>query len=235
MQNIQPNSVVKLEEATLSPILLHASSAGDALHATSSRKIIAILLGIALPLLLFIGLRAFIADDNTRLLEQRVILFLHAGATHFLNVLAQSISTFVTLFSVTILALFVWRRVWRTAFFWLCSVGGAAMLAAILKHVFHRDRPHLWTQIAAHASYSFPSGHAMQSMAIAVALIVIFRSSRQFVLVAISSACFALLVGLCRLYLGVHYPSDIAASWLLAPAWVIGIALLFNEQKWKKW
>lgn len=103
----------------------------------------------------------------------------------------------------------------------LCGVGGAALLNALLKLLFERERPDLWEQIVTEASYSFPSGHAMASASLAVSIVLIAWNTKWRVWVGIGAAMYVVLIGYSRLYLGVHYPTDILAGWTMSTAWVL--------------
>lgn len=122
--------------------------------------------------------------------------------------------------------LLAFRR-WRAALFFGLSVGGAALLNVGAKQIFARVRPELWISIAPETTFSFPSGHAMGSMALAVALCVLLWSVRWRALIVVVAAVFVFLVCLSRLYLGVHYPSDVLAGSLASFAWVMGLAMIF--------
>jgi undecaprenyl-diphosphatase len=71
---------------------------------------------------------------------------------------------------------------------------------------------------------SFPSGHAMASMALAVALIVLLWPTRWRYPMLLGGIFFTIMVGLSRIYLGVHYPSDVLAGWVASLAWVMGLS-----------
>jgi membrane-associated phospholipid phosphatase len=71
----------------------------------------------------------------------------------------------------------------------------------------------------------------MQAMTLALALVFLLRASRQLRVIAAAAGAFVLLVSLCRMYLGLHYPSDIAASLLLSMAWVTSVTMLFDQQR----
>jgi undecaprenyl-diphosphatase len=73
------------------------------------------------------------------------------------------------------------------------------------------------------STFSFPSGHAMQSMAVGAALVILLWETRWRYVALLLSASFVLAVGLSRIYLGVHYPSDILAGWAASVAWVVGL------------
>jgi undecaprenyl-diphosphatase len=111
------------------------------------------------------------------------------------------------------------------ALFWFGSTAGASILCGIAKKMVERHRPELWVLASKHTSFSFPSGHATQSMAFVAALLLLApREWRNTVLVL--GLPWIALVGLCRLYLGLHYPTDILAGWALAAAWCCLLGLL---------
>lgn len=193
-------------------------------------KNVTILLGIVSPLFLFIALAIDIKHGVAYALDTSFLLTLHSYATPLLDLLTLKISAFVTLFSLLVLAFLAFRRQWRIAFFWLLAVGGSAILNSFAKHIFERVRPALWTLVAPESSFSFPSGHAMQAMTIALTLILLLRASRYIRGIVIAAGGFVLLVGLCRMYLGLHYPSDIVASYLLSITWVSILAMFLNER-----
>lgn len=103
------------------------------------------------------------------------------------------------------------------------SVGGALLLSELLKISFHRHRPDLpWLTSA--NGYSFPSGHSLISMALYGFLAyLVFRNSRRPGLnrvIGIGLVLLPVLIGISRVYLGVHYPSDVLAGWSVGLAWV---------------
>lgn len=127
------------------------------------------------------------------------------------------------------LALVAWlgmKRWKREGLFAGLALGGSALLNLATKQWFARARPSLWASIAPEATYSFPSGHAMGSMTLAwVAVLLAWRTPWR-VPVTLAGMAFVLLVGLSRVYLGVHYPSDIIAGWCAASAWAVACYLL---------
>ena len=134
------------------------------------------------------------------------------------------------------------RRHFREGLFASISMVGSLLMNVAAKHSFARARPDLWQMIVHENTYSFPSGHAMASMTLAWVVVLLCwyprshwgRSWRWPV--TILAALFVLLVGLSRIYLGVHYPSDILAGWAAASVWVVGIyGLVFRGtlQPWQ--
>lgn len=229
MQNANQSLSDRAKYSNASFLYLDSFNKLDNAHTIGAGKSLAILIGITLPLILFSILVAQIADGRSLAEEQRLLFFIHNFASPIFDKLATLISVAIGTICVAALAFFIWRRVWRTALFWLLAVGGASILSTLLKHVFKRERPHLWAYISSHATYSFPSGHATLAMAFAMALLIISYKTRHYLAVAAVSISLIILVGLSRLYLGVHYPTDILASWLLASAWVTSIALIFHN------
>ena len=128
------------------------------------------------------------------------------------------------------MALGLWLgRMRREAAFVALSVGGAAFFNALAKALFGRPRPDLWPSPSPEADSGFPSGHAMLSMALAVAVALLFwKQPARWPILAAGSA-WVLGVGLSRLYLGVHFPSDILAGWSVSLAWVVGLFLALRR------
>jgi len=101
---------------------------------------------------------------------------------------------------------------------------GAELLNELLKLLFHRMRPEPFFGYAEPLSYSFPSGHALCS-ACFYGLLAAIETSRMHsrtakMLVWAGAACFAVLIGFSRVYLGVHYPTDVIAGYAAAIVWV---------------
>ena len=111
------------------------------------------------------------------------------------------------------------------------ALGGSALLNVAAKHYFGRARPDFWLSLAPETTFSFPSGHAMGSMTLAAVLVALVWNTRwrwRWPL-SVAAVAFALLVGMSRVYLGVHFPSDILAGWSAALAWTAGVyALVFR-------
>lgn len=126
----------------------------------------------------------------------------------------------------------LWRRRHDFAVYFIVAVAGGAILTAVLKNRFGRLRPSAeFALVGLPESFAFPSGHSMASLCVAVAgSYLALRSNLGSAAKAWTVAgltAWALLVGGSRVYLGVHWPSDVLASWLLGAAWlapVIGLA-----------
>ena len=125
--------------------------------------------------------------------------------------------------SIVAVVLF-WRLGWRLAALDLTIVmAGAIALENALKYFFARARPDAYFG-AAPASDSFPSGHALFAASLygALACLIAARAGGARTAVALGSGAALLCgaIGLSRIYLGVHYPSDVAAGYLVAIFWI---------------
>lgn len=202
-------------------------------------RLLILFIGVFAPLYLFGELADEVIEREIFVLDRPVLLFMHDLATPFLDSVmlffsrAGSALVLIPIDAVVFFVL-VFRRYWGKAAFWGLAVGGSALLNVAAKHVFVRTRPDLWLSIAPETTYSFPSGHAMQSMAFVAALIVLGWQHRWIWWAAAAGGMFVLLVGLSRVYLGVHYPSDILAGWTASLAWVLGLSVVLHGHLYRQ-
>jgi undecaprenyl-diphosphatase len=127
------------------------------------------------------------------------------------------------------IAVFVFLH-WRRAAIWLAvTMAGALALDLALKSAFHRPRPTPFFG-AAPSSFSFPSGHALCSFCFYAVLagLVATRVQSLFlrIMVGVVAAALVIAIGVSRIYLGVHYPSDVIAGYLAASMWVSSMLFL---------
>lgn len=123
----------------------------------------------------------------------------------------------------TVVSVVCWRAGHRRAAVVMAlSIAGAGLMSAGLKLAFFRERPDIGLRLVPASSYAFPSGHSMAAAACYGALAVTLRRVGRWRagLVGVSLLCIA-LVGVSRVYLRVHYPSDVLAGWLLGLGWVV--------------
>jgi undecaprenyl-diphosphatase len=114
----------------------------------------------------------------------------------------------------------------RTALFVAAATGGGALASTVLKLAFSRPRPDLVPHAAEVTSASFPSGHAMVSavvyLTLAALLARLVATNRLKVYIIGVAVLLTLLIGVSRIYLGVHWPSDVLAGWAAGSAWALG-------------
>jgi membrane-associated phospholipid phosphatase len=122
-----------------------------------------------------------------------------------------------------------WQRQWSIATVFAINCVGGAVLSATLKLFFGKPRPALWPQIITETTFSFPSGHALGSMVIYgfSAYLLAQRFPQRSRLIYGLAVLLIGSIGLSRLYLGVHWPTDVLAGYGIGFLWISGcIALL---------
>lgn len=133
-------------------------------------------------------------------------------------------SVFVLVLLVTVVVVALWMERQRAAAAWVAAaLVGAAAISTLFKNLFARPRPEILTPELLPASFSFPSGHAFLSAAVYLTLgalltwIIPRRRTRAFVLA--TALLLTVVIGISRVYLGVHYPSDVLGGWTLGLCW----------------
>ncbi len=110
-----------------------------------------------------------------------------------------------------------------------CAVGATVTLV-VLKILFGRERPTVVSALATEVDLSFPSGHSLIASAVYPTLGLLLArtlSDRQLkVYVLAAAAGLTLMIGFTRIYIGVHYPTDVLGGWMLGLSWAILCALI---------
>ncbi len=120
---------------------------------------------------------------------------------------------------------------WRlSAVVLLVSTAGGVVLTTVLKAVFRRARPEILDSGYTASFYSFPSGHSTVAVgfygALTLMLAYHLRGAARWA-VAMFGTALVLLIGFSRLYLGVHYPTDVLAGFLAAPLWLVSVGAVY--------
>ncbi|TDH59716.1 phosphatase PAP2 family protein [Dankookia rubra] len=183
----------------------------------------------------FLGLAGEIAEGDTRAFDERFLLalrdpadpsnplgppWLEETARDFTALGSNGVLAFFVL--ATILVLVLGRRRAEAATL-AASAFGAVLIESLLKHWYSRPRPELVPPAARVFTSSFPSGHATMAAAVLLTVGVLLARTqhdwRQKTLIASLAASLVLLVGTSRVYLGVHWPTDVVAGWALGAGW----------------
>jgi undecaprenyl-diphosphatase len=131
----------------------------------------------------------------------------------------------LTLIVLTVIAFLVLQKKWGSAVLVLCASAGGAILSNVLKSFFQRPRPSVVPHLAEVTSMSFPSGHSMLSAVIYLtlgALLARTTKDRKVKAFFLFTALFiTVMVGATRVYLGVHYPTDVLAGWCAGTTWAL--------------
>jgi len=171
-----------------------------------------------------------IHHDPLTQFDVTLLNWLHVHATPAGYAIFNAITLLGSPVTLTILALGVGlllasRRQWILLGGWLAAFAGGGLLDAVLKLVIRRPRPPYAVAFLQHYSWSFPSGHAMGSLigygmlAYVLTLLWIHRRSAQLSVV-LGAALLIIAIGLSRLYLGVHYFSDVVGGYAAGLLWL---------------
>ena len=176
-----------------------------------------------------------VIEGESRRFDRTVLLWIHSHSPEWLDGPMRLITALGSYQVVApLLAAFVlvfYLKGWRlSAILLLVSTVGGSLLTTILKAVFGRARPELFDSGYTASFYSFPSGHATVAVGFYGALTLILayrvRGPTRWA-VATCGVSLVLLIGFSRLYLGVHYPTDVLAGFLAAPLWVVCVGVVY--------
>ncbi len=204
-------------------------------------------LRLALGSLLFAGLLAAVAalfffgwlademlEGDTARFDETIRNSIHELASPALTS-AMHLASFVgsTAFLLALGAIIVvWlylRKYRRGALLFAITTVGSSLLISLLKLAFRRARPEPFFETILPGSYSFPSGHSLGSFCFygSLAAILAARTEKIWlkIVIWVSAALLISTIGISRIYLGVHYPSDVLAGFVVGLIWVITIAV----------
>jgi membrane-associated phospholipid phosphatase len=173
-----------------------------------------------------------VLEGDTRLFDETIRNFAHGFAGEQLTSVMRFFTTLgstlvLSLLLIIVLAVFLFRKWKRAAILFSITMFGAVILNFVLKISFGRARPVPFFDTPLPASYSFPSGHALFSLCFfaGLAWLISLRVKNIPARIFIWSAAvvISLLVGLSRIYLGVHFPSDVLAGFAAATLWLSSV------------
>jgi membrane-associated phospholipid phosphatase len=129
---------------------------------------------------------------------------------------------------LVVVVLLIGRQRWLALFVAL-AVGGASLLSVLTKDVIGRDRPPVDIRLQQAHSSSFPSGHSTQAaatyFALAIVVTVLIHSRAPRAVTWTVATLIVFLVGVSRVYLGMHWATDVLGGWLLGSVWVAGLSV----------
>ncbi|MFL1873871.1 phosphatase PAP2 family protein [Hansschlegelia beijingensis] len=195
----------------------------------------------------FLRISDNMAEGDTRAFDEAILLALRDPADRarpigpqWLEIMMADVTalggvTVLTLLTVLVVSYLLVTRRFANAALVAGSVIGGAILTNLLKNVFARPRPDLVDHLVAVHSMSFPSGHAMGAAATFLTLgALLARTERKKVVrgyIFAVAGLLTLMVGFSRVFLGVHYPTDVLAGWTLGAAWAL---LCWMIARWLK-
>lgn len=171
-------------------------------------------------------------------LDVSIPLAIHRLSSPALNTIMTNLTIFGDPRLLATASLVIFTTLWRRRQPFLAAhivlfLAGTGLLTAVAKDVFMRSRPELWIHTVHESSFSFPSGHASTSMAIGLLVLwsVHRHTTRRItrLLASVGVTLYVSFIAFSRLYLGVHYPSDIIGGWLLTLTWFGVLLLIFGR------
>ena len=200
----------------------------------------------ALGLWAFVRIAERVLEGETASFDEAVLRWLDQHATPTLDRMAIEVTALGSGLVVAVIVLALSGVLWQMRqrywayLLWLTTIG-SVLLNSILKLSFDRPRPRVFEwRVHFPVTSSFPSGHAMTAAVVylTVAIIIMrLNSSRWLSFIALlCAAVLMLLVGLSRLYVGVHYPSDVVAGYAAGIGWTglcaAAIGILRRRAEW---
>jgi undecaprenyl-diphosphatase len=198
------------------------------------RSLLVLLIGVYLPLQVFEELAVEILKNEGGFpWDVPILLAIHTTSQPQLDVFAVTLTKFGKFWGVypitaAIAVVLLFRRRWRSLAYLLTTFLGSIVINRTAKLLLHRVRPHLWESLSPELDHAFPSGHAMMSMTLVAALVILTWGTCWCWSVLVVGSLFVLAIGWTRLYLGVHFPSDILAGWMVSVAWAVGVSLIIR-------
>ncbi len=184
---------------------------------------------------LFVAIADEVREGGTRSLDERILLALRVPGDlsnpigprwleeSMRDLTALGGTTVLSLMTLAVICFLLMVRKRQTALIVLLSVAGGALLSTLFKWGFSRPRPDLVPHGMAVYSESFPSGHSMMSAIVYLTLgaLLARTQARWRVKAFLFGLAIALtfIVGVSRLYLGVHWPTDVLGGWTLGAGW----------------
>lgn len=204
--------------------------------------VLVLFLVVAAALFVFLKLASEVAEGDTAAFDRWVLQALRSPADSALpigpdwlrrtmvDITALGGTPILTLLVIAVAGYLVAARKAATAVFVVAAVSGGGLASTLLKLIFARARPDIVGQLVEVHSASFPSGHALNSAVTYLtmgALLARTESARslRIYLMAVA-ASLTLVIGFSRVYLGVHWPSDVLAGWCFGAAWAVLCSLV---------
>lgn len=183
---------------------------------------------VAVALMLAVGL---LVSSRPFAFDRTIIVAVHGAGPAWvrqamIDVTALGGGTVLTLAVIVSAGLLLVRRLWLTAALIVVATLSGSFVVQLLKTRFGRMRPDIVDHIVAASGRSFPSGHSANSAIVYLTLaglatqVVRGHATRRYILAA--AIVLVLLIGVSRVYLGVHWPSDVLAGWSFGMLWALG-------------
>ncbi|UBV45299.1 phosphatase PAP2 family protein (plasmid) [Deinococcus taeanensis] len=196
------------------------------------RPLLILFFGLLLPFLGFVKIAQEVFEKEPFAFEEPLMLAIHAYSSPALNHVTAAFSLLGSARGMAPIALILVAALYRVkrsrAYFMAVSLGGVALINLLLKNLFDRPRPTFWTPFLPEPDFSFPSGHAMFASALATSVIALLWATRWRIPALVIGTLYVLGMMLSRVYIGVHYPTDVTGGALFSLAWVFGLSQILH-------
>lgn len=202
---------------------------------TKDIKVLLILMTLFLSVLIFIEIGNQVTEGTTQQFDESIIKYFRSPANisepvgpAFINEFMRDVTslgggTVIALITIFVLGFLILQKRYNTMWLVLAATIGGGLITFGLKEFYGRDRPDLIFRLVEVSSLSFPSGHSMISAVVYLtqaAIIARIQKKMRIRIYILSVAMFlTFIIGLSRVYLGVHYPTDVLGGWTIGLAW----------------
>jgi undecaprenyl-diphosphatase len=186
--------------------------------------------GAALAFLAFVRVTRELIEGDVSAIDRAILLAVARTRTPWLTIAAIDVTalgsiTLVVLFSVFTLAVLLVLRDRLGALQLLVASGGAGILTLLTKNIIERIRPDEAQRLIIVSGFSYPSGHSLSTSALYLTIAIIagryVQHSGARAAIFLAVAAVLLMVGASRVYLGVHYATDVVSGISLGAAWAL--------------
>jgi undecaprenyl-diphosphatase len=209
------------------------------------RGLLLVLVIIAGALFLFLEIASEVMEGDTLAIDRSILVGLRDAANPeqpigpgWLNEAMTDLTSFgsttgLLLVSAAVIGfLLISRRPW-TALFVLGATGGGAIMGMLLKLLYERPRPNVVPHLVDVTWASFPSGHATDSAIVYLTLAALLarttkRRAERFYIIG-AAVLLTVSIGISRVYLGVHWPSDVLAGWTIGCSWALLCSIAYRR------
>ncbi|ARD49682.1 hypothetical protein SporoP37_08610 [Sporosarcina sp. P37] len=199
------------------------------------------LLSVWIICTIFTGLFAFIARaihlHTINSFDEPIIDFVQGAEAPWLTSVMKMFTTIgstsaVAFISLMALGLLLWKKHRAQAMLFIAVIAGTGILNQVLKFIFKRQRPD-FNRLIEIGGYSFPSGHTMMAFSLYTILAyIVWRNlmhSWTRVVIPLAAGVMIVMIAVSRIYLGVHFPSDIVGGVLASALWLIASIAMYQR------
>ncbi len=231
----EPDMTTKeLLDSTVRPIEDARAWFTDHIGREQARLLIALLV-FSLLVLGFIGLADQVSEGETQTMDERLFLMFHeddgtpAGPGWVEEIgrdaTALGGNTILTLFALAVFGYLGLNQRWKDAAIVAVSVIGGVIVSLLLKEIFDRPRPDLVPHLSHTLTSSFPSGHSMLAavtyLTLGALVAEMAERKRQIIYPLVVALLLTVMVGVSRVHVGVHWPTDVLGGWMMGAAWAL--------------